>query len=87
LLGNRFIAWSQEKANLLSTQLNKISETYDSWREAQRGWIYLDNIFNSPEIRADCPVPNAIFTKMSKNLAKHLKKVKVKPQVLFVVGI
>jgi dynein heavy chain len=55
LLGNRFVKYHLDNATKLSDRLNNLSETYDLWREAQRGWLYLDNIFASAEIRGDCP--------------------------------
>lgn len=45
ILGNRFVKSHLETAQRIADQLNMVSETYDRWREAQRGWLYLDNIF------------------------------------------
>ena len=82
LLGNRFVKHHLEKVTKLSDQLNLLSETYDLWREAQRGWLYLDNIFSSPEIRGDCPAEAKTFASQTNKLLQTLKKVKSRPNAL-----
>ena len=50
MLGTRFVSFVREQVELWEKKLLLISETIDEWLMCQRNWMYLENIFNAPDI-------------------------------------
>ena len=59
------------------------SDTIEQWKECQRNWLYLDNIFTSVDIRKQRPKDFADFDAINKNWNKTMKKVALKRNVRF----
>lgn len=51
IIGSRYVKRLYSDAEEMSDKLNLIFETLEAWKECQRNWIYLDNIFASNDIR------------------------------------
>ena len=45
ILGNRYVAKLQEEAAKLFRDLTLFSDIFDQWKDCQRNWLYLENIF------------------------------------------
>jgi len=54
VLGSRYVKRLQHEAEVWQTKLNVVAETVEAWKEFQRAWLYLDNIFASPDLRKNC---------------------------------
>jgi dynein heavy chain len=82
ILGSRYVKRLQAEAETWQTRLNTVAETVEAWKEFQRAWLYLDNIFASPDLRKNCARDAAEFEAISRNWNKMMKTVNVKPTVL-----
>jgi dynein heavy chain len=51
MLGTRFVYSIKNKVEMWEKKLLLISEIIDEWLACQRGWMYLENIFNAPDIQ------------------------------------
>ena len=51
IIGSRYVKRLQADAEEMQEKLNLIFETLEQWKECQRNWLYLDNIFASSDIR------------------------------------
>jgi hypothetical protein len=47
-MGSRYVKRLQA---VWQQRLNLLADTIEAWKEFQRAWLYLDNIFASPDIR------------------------------------
>ena len=54
ILGSRYVKRLLSEAEAWQLKLNVVAETVEAWKEFQRAWLYLDNIFASPDIRKNC---------------------------------
>jgi dynein heavy chain len=77
ILGNRFVTFIRKKCEDLKKEIQNASKVVDAWVEMQRQWIYLENIFTSPELRKslsrdalDFDGVNKFFTGMCAKAAK-----------------
>jgi len=55
ILGNRFVRVMRSEAEKMKKELNILSNALDEWVTVQKSWMYLENIFGSPEIRKTLP--------------------------------
>lgn len=51
IMGSRYVKRLQNEAEAWQQKLNLVAETIEAWKEFQRAWLYLDNIFASKDIR------------------------------------
>lgn len=49
--GSRYVKRLIQRVQKLADELIIVSDTIDQWRECQRNWLYLENIFSSKDIR------------------------------------
>lgn len=47
IVGSRYIKRLQTAAQAMQDGLNLIYDTLEQWRECQRNWLYLENLFSS----------------------------------------
>jgi hypothetical protein len=60
-----------------------VADTIEAWKEFQRAWLYLDNIFASKDIKNDCAKDSMEFDIISRQWNKLMKMVNNKSNVLF----
>ena len=53
--------------------LNLIFDTLEQWKECQRNWIYLENIFSSGDIKKQRPKDFAEFDTINRNWIKVMR--------------
>jgi dynein heavy chain, axonemal len=58
IMGSRYVKRLQVEAESWQQKLNVVAETIEAWKEFQRAWLYLDNIFASPDIKRNCAKDN-----------------------------
>jgi dynein heavy chain len=83
ILGSRFIARLQTEADVLRAKLNILSDTMEQWKDCQRKWIYLENIFASADIRKQRQKDYQDFEKVNQSWCTLMKKVYNKRLVIF----
>jgi dynein heavy chain len=82
IIGSRFVKRLQVRANSVQDGLNLIVDTLEQWRECQRNWLYLENIFSSPDIRRQRPRDHADFEVINKNWNKLMKPLSARSNLL-----
>jgi len=55
IVGSRYVMRLQAHAQQMHDRLTLIFDTLEQWRECQRNWLYLENIFSSGDIRKHRP--------------------------------
>ena len=65
----------------MQEKLNLIFDTLEQWKECQRNWIYLENIFVSADIRKARSREYQEFEKINKEFQRTMKSVHTKPLV------
>ena len=55
-LANRYIKPLKKSAEKISQDIQLIMEIVEKWVEAQRKWMYLENIFSAPDIKTQMPL-------------------------------
>jgi len=63
----------QSDAESWQQKLNLVAETIEAWKEFQRAWLYLDNIFASKDIRNSRMKDGQDFDNISRNWNKIMK--------------
>lgn len=66
ILGSRYVKRLQAEAEQWQYKLNVVADTLEAWKEFQRAWLYLDNIFASPDIRKNCAKDSQEFENISR---------------------
>ena len=61
--------------------LNTVSDVLDEWIKVQRAWLYLQPIFDSPDIQKQLPTEYKRFTTVDKNWRNTLAQAKATPLV------
>lgn len=81
IMGSRFVKRLQAEVQRLHETLILISETIDQWKMCQRQWLYLENIFQSKDIRTQRQKDYLEFEQVNKSWNKLMKKVLQKRNV------
>lgn len=81
-MGSRYVKRLQAEAEMWQQRLNLVADTIEAWKEFQRAWLYLDNIFASPDIRRNRARDAQDFENISRNWNKIMKQVNAKSNVL-----
>ena len=60
-LANRYVKAVKHRAEKDSQDIQLIMEIVEKWVEAQRKWMYLENIFVAPDIKTQMPLESKDF--------------------------
>ena len=80
-LANRYIKPIKPRAEKLSQDIQLIMEIVEKWVEAQRKWMYLENIFAAPDIKMQMPMESKDFEVCDRFIRGHVKKLLVGPKI------
>ena len=80
-LANRYIKPIKPRAEKLSQDIQLIMEIVEKWVEAQRKWMYLENIFAAPDIKSSMPQESIEFDQCDKFIRGHVKKLLSGPKI------
>eukprot|EP01029_Cantina_marsupialis_P009143 TRINITY_DN2137_c0_g4_i1.p1 TRINITY_DN2137_c0_g4~~TRINITY_DN2137_c0_g4_i1.p1 ORF type:complete len:4119 (-),score=1448.16 TRINITY_DN2137_c0_g4_i1:93-12449(-) len=72
----------EERIEEWSSTLNIVSETLDEWIQVQRNWLYLQPIFDSPDIQKQLPTEHKRFSTVDKNWRNTLASAKAHPKAI-----
>ncbi|RLN92734.1 hypothetical protein BBJ28_00018197, partial [Nothophytophthora sp. Chile5] len=69
----------EERINRWDRTLSTVSDVLDEWIQVQRSWLYLQPIFDSPDINKQLPTEGKRFATVDKNWRQTLAAAKQKP--------
>lgn len=72
----------EERINRWDRTLSTVSDVIDEWIQVQRSWLYLQPIFDSPDINKQLPTEGKRFATVDKNWRQTLAAAKQKPSVI-----
>lgn len=75
ILGSRYLKKLRKKAEELQRNVLNAQDTLGDWVQVQKNWMYLENLFTSPEIKSTMPEENTSFEKVDKFFKDQMKKV------------
>jgi dynein heavy chain len=86
ILANRYVKAVRKTAekNLQDVQL--IMDIVEKWTEAQRKWMYLENIFAAPDIKKQMAQESRDFDACDKFIRAHVKRTNLNPKLIKLVG-
>jgi len=79
ILGNRYVQVMRDKAEKLKKELNNLNNAVEGWVKCQRDWIYLENIFASPEIKRVLQNDTKMFESVNKFFTQLMVKTQKQP--------
>ena len=72
----------EDRINTWERTLNTVSEVLDEWIQVQRSWLYLQPIFDSPDINKQLPTEGKKFATVDKNWRQTLQLAASKPNAI-----
>ena len=69
----------EERIEAWNHKLFIIGEVLDKWLEVQRNWMYLQPIFESPDINKQLPAEGKKFATVNKNWCATVTAAKARP--------
>ncbi|KAG3225312.1 Dynein heavy chain 1, axonemal [Phytophthora cactorum] len=72
----------EERINRWERTLSTVSDVLDEWIQVQRSWLYLQPIFDSPDINKQLPTEGKRFATVDKNWRQTLAAAKQKPSTI-----
>ncbi|KAL0228525.1 hypothetical protein RCL1_004668 [Eukaryota sp. TZLM3-RCL] len=80
--GSRYVSAIESHVADWETRLNIFQESLDAWLECQRNWIYLENIFNAPDIAKQLPEESKLFQKVDLSFKEIMRQARELPNAL-----
>ena len=77
IIGSRYARRLLEKAIAVKHQFDMLWQVVDEWIHCQRNWLYLDNIFSSPDIRGHLKKETSDFELLDKSWRQILKLITI----------
>ena len=71
----------QKKANELEAKLIMVQDTLEGWRKCQRGWMYLEPIFSSEDIKKKMVIEKQKFDSVDKNWRTTMDQFEKEPML------
>ncbi|GLD91881.1 hypothetical protein PINS_up000414 [Pythium insidiosum] len=72
----------EEEISDWNATLQLVSEVLEEWLAVQRNWLYLQPIFESPDINKQLPAEGKRFASVDKNWRQTLASAKAKPRAI-----
>ena len=79
---SRFIGPIKNDVERWDKQLTLFSETLDEWMTCQRSWLYLESIFNAPDIQRQLPDEAKMFSQVDRSWKEVMRKVARNPNAV-----
>ena len=81
MLATRHVNFVRASVEAWEKKLLLMSEIVDEWLMCQRSWIYLENIFNAPDIQKQLPSESRKFLMVNKFWKDHMLRCRKNPVV------
>lgn len=75
ILGNRYAGIVRTQAESVKAELQKLDVALEEWMNLQKSWMYLENIFKSPDVKKALPAESTMFDAVHKFFVGFMTKV------------
>lgn len=81
-MGSKFVLEIKEQVESWEKRLGYLGYVIDEWLKFQKNWMYLENIFTSPDIIKQLPAESKLFQQVDKNWKEFMNRAKKVPKAL-----
>ncbi|XP_006900461.1 PREDICTED: dynein heavy chain 6, axonemal [Elephantulus edwardii] len=82
IASSRYVGPLKTRVDEWQKQLTLFNQTLDEWLTCQRNWLYLESIFNAPDIQRQLPAEAKMFLQVDKLWKEIMRKVNRLPNAL-----
>lgn len=80
--GSRYVGPIKTQVEEWERKLLVFSRTLDEWLNCQRNWLYLEQIFSTPDIQRQLPSEYKMFSSVDKSWKEIMRRVEDRPNAL-----
>ncbi|KAL8598272.1 hypothetical protein ACOMHN_035222 [Nucella lapillus] len=80
--GSRYVGPIKAQVEEWERKLQVFSRTLDEWLTCQRNWLYLEQIFSTPDIQRQLPSEYKMFSFVDKSWKEIMRRVEDRPNAL-----
>ncbi|XP_063728306.1 dynein axonemal heavy chain 6-like isoform X2 [Symsagittifera roscoffensis] len=80
--GSRFVEPIKNSVEEWERKLIQFARALDEWMTCQRNWVYLEQIFNTPDIQRQLPNEWRLFSMVDKNFKDIMRRTEDRPNAL-----
>uniref|UniRef100_I3MYF0 Dynein axonemal heavy chain 6 n=1 Tax=Ictidomys tridecemlineatus TaxID=43179 RepID=I3MYF0_ICTTR len=82
IASSRYVGPLKARVDDWQKQLALFNQTLEEWLTCQRNWLYLESIFNAPDIQRQLPAEAKMFLQVDKSWKEIMRKVNRLPNAL-----
>uniref|UniRef100_A0A452TJF6 Dynein axonemal heavy chain 6 n=1 Tax=Ursus maritimus TaxID=29073 RepID=A0A452TJF6_URSMA len=82
IASSRYVGPLKMRVDDWQKQLALFNQTLEEWLNCQRNWLYLESIFNAPDIQRQLPAEAKMFLQVDKSWKEIMRKVNRLPNAL-----
>ncbi|XP_010633543.1 dynein heavy chain 6, axonemal [Fukomys damarensis] len=82
IASSRYMGPLKTRVDEWQKQLALFNQTLEEWLTCQRNWLYLESIFNAPDIQRQLPAEAKMFLQVDKSWKEIMRKVNRLPNAL-----
>ncbi|XP_055452394.1 dynein axonemal heavy chain 6 [Psammomys obesus] len=82
IASSRYVGPLKARVDDWQKQLSLFNQTLEEWLNCQRNWLYLESIFNAPDIQRQLPAEAKMFLQVDKSWKEIMRKVNRLPNAL-----
>ncbi|XP_069845209.1 dynein axonemal heavy chain 6 isoform X1 [Dipodomys merriami] len=82
IASSRYVGPLKTRVDEWQKQLTLFNQTLEEWLNCQRNWLYLESIFNAPDIQRQLPAEAKMFLQVDKSWKEIMRKVNRLPNAL-----
>uniref|UniRef100_A0A8C5NZ98 Dynein, axonemal, heavy chain 6 n=1 Tax=Jaculus jaculus TaxID=51337 RepID=A0A8C5NZ98_JACJA len=82
IASSRYVGPLKSRVDEWQKQLALFNQTLEEWLNCQRNWLYLESIFNAPDIQRQLPAEAKMFLQVDKSWKEIMRKVNRLPNAL-----
>nr|XP_060479238.1 dynein axonemal heavy chain 6 [Panthera onca] len=82
IASSRYVGPLKTRVDDWQKQLALFNQTLEEWLNCQRNWLYLESIFNAPDIQRQLPAEAKMFLQVDKSWKEIMRKVNRLPNAL-----
>ncbi|XP_005385504.1 PREDICTED: dynein heavy chain 6, axonemal [Chinchilla lanigera] len=82
IASSRYVGPLKARVDEWQKQLALFNQTLEEWLTCQRNWLYLESIFNAPDIQRQLPAEAKMFLQVDKSWKEIMRKVNRLPNAL-----
>ncbi|ELK30056.1 Dynein heavy chain 6, axonemal [Myotis davidii] len=82
IASSRYVGPLKTRVDEWQKQIALFNQTLEEWLNCQRNWLYLESIFNAPDIQRQLPAESKMFLQVDKSWKEIMRKVNRLPNAL-----